>query len=182
MVEVDLSNLYVNPCKEMKKEIKRIKKRANKDKGEESDPEEEQKDGLSKNSMDEESKPNSTPQVIGMDVAKKTPASPEEQKKPTGFMHRVLDRVSVIGRPSKPLKEESSISKAAIQELNKPSPSKVNKSKYLSSGSSGESVSSSSDSDDSSSSTDEKYKKPSPGKQKAKKAISKVPLEETAAK
>ena len=28
MVEVDLSNLYVKPCKEMKKEIKKRKKRA----------------------------------------------------------------------------------------------------------------------------------------------------------
>lgn len=66
MIEVDLSKVYVKPSKEMKKEIKRLKKRAkNGVDGEEDSDEEEGGPGANK-PFDEESKPK--PQVIGGDV------------------------------------------------------------------------------------------------------------------
>ncbi len=66
MVEVDLSKLYVKPCKEMKKEIKRNKKNAE---GANNEDQEERKegdmDGPTRHAIDEESKPHNIPEVIG---------------------------------------------------------------------------------------------------------------------
>ena len=74
-----------------------------------------------------------------------------------------------------------STGKPPAADLSKTNMSKSNKSKYLSSSSSGESVPSSSDSEDSSSSGDERRKKAA-FNQKAKKGVSNKAFEDTSAK
>ena len=94
MIEVDLSKLYVKPCKEVKKEIKRNKKRAEKD-GEESDEGDPSKGAggpPAKKPNDEEAKGYSTPQVI--DGESGTKAAEPKVKKLDGFMQRALARVA----------------------------------------------------------------------------------------
>ena len=102
MVDVDLSKLYVKPCKEVKKEIKRNKKRAQKD-GEDSDEEDPKEGGPTKNPIDEESKGFSTPQVIDVDSVALNTKLQSQVKKPDGFMQRALAHVAGKSRPSEQL-------------------------------------------------------------------------------
>jgi hypothetical protein len=105
--EVDLSKLYIKPCKEMKKEMRKNKKRAEGDDDDISDEEDEEKkpqvvDGghLKQSNDNTFNGPNVTPQVIdgGADMSGIVP--PVEEKKQGGFLQRAMSRISAPKNPN----------------------------------------------------------------------------------